>query len=121
MESGAPIVAVRRTESERRAFREAHGLLVAFGVGAVPATLLLCLMGVDFLEGDFGISGTLVMMLAGGMSLVCAMVGAKARRMWSSGATLHQVYAMMSWSVLIPLVALFVCMFSFAGHLVGMR
>lgn len=114
MKRKATDVAASRTEAERRAFREARGLLVAFGVGAIPATLALCLMGIDFLEGDFGISGTIVMALAGVMSPVCAIASRKARQMWDSGATLALVQRMIMWWVIPPLVGILVGMLLFA-------
>ena len=39
MKGGKPDVAPSRTESETQAFREALRLLVAFGVGAIPAMI----------------------------------------------------------------------------------
>jgi len=54
---------VSRSDVDLRAFHEAHRLLVAFGVAAIPATLILAVMGIDFLEGDAGLAGGLVMAL----------------------------------------------------------
>lgn len=116
MKSCKPDVAPSRTESETRAFREVHRLLVGFGVGAIPATLLLCVMGGDFLEGDFGFSGSLVMMLAGGMSPVCLATSVRARRLWASGAAIERVNAAICWPVLAPLVGICVGMFVFSAR-----
>ena len=108
-------VLASRTDAERQAFREAHGLLVAFGISAVPATLLLGLMGVDFVEGDFGPAGTVAMALAGGAPLVCIATSAKARRLWATGAPLAHVLAVMFWPLLFVLVVLLLSLLVFAA------
>lgn len=116
MRGGKTDVAPSRTASETQGFREAHRLLVAFGVGAVPATLLLCVMGGDFLEGDFGLSGSLIMTLAGAMSPICVATSVRARRLWASGAPLERVYAAICWPVLVPLVGIYAGMFVFSAR-----
>lgn len=114
MTGETPGVAEGRTEAERRAFREAQQLLVAFGVGAMPATLGLCLMGGDALEGDFGLGGTVGMLSAGGMSPACLAIGARARRLWAGGATLGRVHSAICRPLLAMLFAILVGMFLFA-------
>lgn len=103
-----------RSESDKRAFREAHWLLVAFGISAVPATLLLCLMGGDFIEGDFGMAGTVAGALAGGASIACIVISGKARRLWADGRPLADVLAVMYWPLLLLLVGLFLSLLVFA-------
>lgn len=105
-----------RSDSETRAFREACRLLVAFGISSVPATLLLALMGGDFLEGDFGPAGTSVMAVAGGMSILCAVVGAVARGRWAVGRPLSEVLGAIAWPLLIAAIALGAAMFAFAAE-----
>lgn len=92
-----------RSESDQRAFREARRLLVAFAIAAVPATLLLGAMGGDFLEGDFGLAGTLAMLSAGGASIVAAAAVWQARRGWAAGRPLADVLWVMCWPVLLTL------------------
>lgn len=96
-----------------QAFRESHRLLVAFGISAVPATLLLFVMGVDFLEGDFGPAGAAVMVLAGGVSLLCAAMSVKARRLWREGAPLGVVQAAMFWPIVLVLGALWMSLLAY--------
>jgi hypothetical protein len=103
-----------RSASDREAFREAHRLLVAFGIAAAPATLLLGLMGIDFLEGDFGRAGTLVMLLAGGSSLVCLATSMVSRRLWAAGKPVGTVLAAVCWPPLLTLAALAAAMVAFA-------
>lgn len=105
-----------RAEPEKRAFLEAHRLLVAFGVSAIPATLVLGLMGADFLEGDFGLAGTVVMTMAGCVSVVCAVVGVVARRRWAEGKPLDEVLAVMSWPPLLMVTTLFASLLAFAAN-----
>lgn len=104
----------RRPDSDNQAFREAHRLLVAFGVAAVPATLLLCVMGGDFFEGDAGSAGTLAMACAGGMPIVCAVASVVARRLWAAGKPLVYVLAVMCWPPVLVLVTVFLSMLAFA-------
>lgn len=108
------VLGASRSEAEKQAFREAHRLLVVFGVSAIPATLLLGLMGVDFLEGDFGPSGTFVMAFAGGASIVCAAVSVVARRAWATGAPLGHVLAVMCWPLMLTLIGLCASLLLFA-------
>lgn len=105
-----------QSESDKRAFREAHWLLVAFGISAVPATLLLGLMGGDFIEGDFGMAGTAVGALAGGASIACVVISGKARRLWADGSPLADVLAVMYWPLLLLLVGLFFSLLALAGE-----
>lgn len=104
----------RRTDSDLRAFREAHRLLVAFAVGAIPATLLLCVMQVDFFEGDFGPAGTLVMACAGGMPIVCVVASVLARRFWAAGKPLVHVLAVMCWPPFLAILVLCLSMLAVA-------
>lgn len=96
-----------RSSADEWLFRDAFWLLVTFGVCAVPASLLLVLMGLDFLEGDAGFFGTIVMFLAGNVSLACGcgcVLAQKARK----GDSLVDGAFCLVWSpLLVTLVALF--------------
>lgn len=63
---------------------------MVFGISSVPATLLLRLVGVDFLEGDFWLAGTLARTFAGGTSILCAGASVAARRTWANGGSLGE-------------------------------
>ena len=105
-----------RSMSEEQAFREADLLLIAFGISAIPATLLLDFTGVDFLEGNFGTAGTTVMMLSGGTSLACAAIRLAARRSWAAGRSLEHVFAVMCWPLLLTLLAVWASLLAFAAE-----
>jgi hypothetical protein len=102
-----------RPESEVRAYREAFAILVAFGISAIPAAGVLLLMGEDFIEGDFGLSGTPAASSAGGMAFVCILAGVAARRAWAAGKPLRNVLAAMCWPPVLALVVLCLSMLAF--------
>lgn len=103
-----------RSASDERAFREADRLLVAFGLSAIPATLMFDVTGADFLAGNFGVAGTAVMVLSGGASLACAAIRLAARRAWTAGRSMERVYALMCWPSLLTLFALWASMLAFS-------
>lgn len=107
---------VSRSAADLRAFQESHRLLVAFGVAAIPATLIVAVMGIDFLEGDFGLVGGLAMALAGGASIVSAVATGRARRAWGAGEPLGKTLAMMYRPVLLLVGGVFVCFLAFAAE-----
>ena len=79
--------------ADEQTFRDSRRLLVVFGISAVPATLLLGVMGTDFLEGDFGPAGTVVMVAAGGCSLACVGAVVLARRVLARGGSMREAIA----------------------------
>lgn len=117
MHGATPTSTRKRSETDEQAFREAHWLLVAFGASGLPATLLLVLMGVDFLEGDFGLAGTLAMMLAGGTPIVCVAAGVAARRAWADGGSLGRSLAVMCWPPLLTLIGVCASLFAYTARL----
>lgn len=108
---------VSRSDADLRAFHEAHRLLVAFGVAAIPATLMLAVMGIDFLEGDAGLAGGLVMALAGGASIVSAVVSVRARRAWRAGEPLGRTLAVMYRPLLLLVGGVFLYFLALAAEL----
>lgn len=114
MSHAVPVSTAARSEADTLAFRQAHTLLVVFGISAVPATLMLGVMGIDFLEGDFGPAGTTAMTLAGGTSILCAVVSARARRLWAAGRPLNEVLAAIWRPLTYTLLALYVSMLAVA-------
>ena len=102
-----------RPESEVQAYQEAFALLVTFGISALPAAMVLGVMGEDFLEGDFGLAGSPAALSAGGMAVVCALAGAAARRSWAAGKPLRNVLAVMYRPPLLALIVLWLSMLAF--------
>lgn len=106
-----------RSASDEQAFREADHLLIAFGMSAIPATLLFDFTGADFLAGKFGVAGTAVMVLSGGTSLACAAVRVTARRLWAANRSVDRVLSVMCWPLLLMLLALWASLLAFAADL----
>lgn len=106
-----------RSTSDEQAFREADHLLIAFGLSAIPATLLFDFTGTDFLAGKCGAAGTAVMVLSGGTSLACAAIRLAARRLWAAGRPVDRVLPVMCWPILLMLLALWASLLAFAAEL----
>lgn len=102
--------------SDEQAFREADHLLIAFGLSAIPATLLFDFTGADFLAGKFGVAGTAVMVLSGGTSLACAAIRLAARRLWAADRPVDRVLSVMCWPVLLTLLTLWASLLTFAAE-----
>jgi hypothetical protein len=99
---------------DEQTFRDSRRLLVVFGISAVPATLLLGVMGTDFLEGDFGPAGTLVMVAAGSFSLVCAGAVVLARRLLTRGGSMREALGALWLPPLLSLSLLLAALLAFA-------
>jgi|GEM_PF-4651570 hypothetical protein len=100
--------------ADEQTFRDSRRLLVVFGISAAPATLLLGVMGTDFLEGDFGPAGTIVMISAGGFSLVCAGAFVLARRVFTRNGSIQEAIAALWLPPLLTLSLLLVALLAFA-------
>lgn len=105
-----------RSKSDEQAYREADHLLIAFGMSAIPATLLFDFTGADFLAGNFGIAGTAVMVLSGGISLACAAIRLAARRLWAADRPVDRVLSVMYWPLLLTLLALWASLLAFTAE-----